>query len=75
MDTRIVIDKDDLDNSPKLEAKLKSLCKEITDQVDSLILHPKDGYVVPLVILLTDNKISYSMCFPEPTGVTIGDKH
>ena len=74
METRIVIDKDDLDNFPHIEEKLRSLCREVTDQGDSFILHPRGGYIVPLVILLTDNNISYSMRFSETKGATIESK-
>jgi hypothetical protein len=48
-----------------LEQKLRPLCKKVVEQIDSLILIPKGGNIVPLVLSLTHHKVSYVMHFTD----------
>ena len=63
MPARIMIDKDELMRNPTLEKDARIFCKGIFNHIGSLVLEPKSGYMVPLVVMLSQSKISYSLNF------------
>ena len=63
--TVILISSDELKDKPDLENDVKPLCTGVEHQGQYVCLYPRSGFLVPLVVLLGERKISYKVEFRE----------
>jgi hypothetical protein len=59
----IIVSKTAFANRPDVEDEIKTFCIEVRYYVQTIVLVAKPGYLMPLVVLLGERKISYRLEF------------
>ena len=63
--TVIIVNISELYNKPDFENEAQSFCVRIVHSTDTVSFFPRSGYLMPLVALLSERKISYKVEFAK----------
>jgi hypothetical protein len=61
--TVITVEKNDLLKNPGFEIEVQPFCIQRKEKDDLVIFVPRPGFLMPLVVLLSERKISYKVEF------------
>jgi hypothetical protein len=69
MSAIIRIKTEDLLFHPEMLAEAKALCTRVTFEKDEVVFDPEAGYLVPLVVLLSQANVPYAASFSKEETV------
>ena len=61
MFARIVVDNTGFEKHPKILEDVKSLSKQIQSTDDKTVIEPRNGYLIPILMLLHRSEIEYQI--------------
>lgn len=65
MPTIVTVHKKELERHPKVLSEVQLYCNSVIDADEHLILEPKAGYLTPLTMTVSKQKLSYEVTYRD----------